>query len=145
ANILVNDEELACLTDFGLTVLIDASSTDTTTSGNPGGCPRWTAPEDFEYHQRSPKSDIFAFACVCFELYTTQAPLPQVKDHAVMHSVMHDVRSPRPAHEIVSDHSWDLMKQCWVGDPAARPSIQQVIDQLERLPGKSFCYCLKHL
>ncbi|KAJ7290099.1 kinase-like domain-containing protein, partial [Mycena rebaudengoi] len=71
ANILVSNAGNACLTDFGLTVLLDTSMSPTR---NGGGCMRWMAPETLdpnswgvENQPRMPASDIYAFACVCLE------------------------------------------------------------------------------
>ncbi|KAJ7058882.1 kinase-like domain-containing protein, partial [Mycena amicta] len=68
-NILVDEDGHACLTDFGLTVLIDVPLTDTT-SGSMGGCDRWKAPEAFQsgHAGRTKAIDIYAFACVCYEV-----------------------------------------------------------------------------
>jgi serine/threonine protein kinase len=72
ANILVSDAENACLTDFGLTVLSDASTSESRPSA---GCARWMAPEllnplnwGVQNRPRTPASDIYAFACVCLEV-----------------------------------------------------------------------------
>nr|GAT53157.1 kinase-like protein [Mycena chlorophos] len=130
ANILVDDQENACLVDFGLTVLIDAISTDTTTSGNRGGNPRWTAPEDFDSQDRSPKSDVFSLGC----LYTDQAPLPQIKDPAVMWSVRQNIRSPHPPRDVVPDYAWLFMESCWDASPTARPDIEEVLATVNGFP-----------
>lgn len=62
----------ACLTDFGLTVLSDA----TTTQINSGaGSVQWMAPEilnptgfGLQQSVRTSASDIYAFGCVCLEV-----------------------------------------------------------------------------
>ncbi|KAF7359798.1 Serine/threonine-protein kinase STY8 [Mycena venus] len=69
-NILIADDGRPCLTDFGLTGLIDpeASSGGAT---KPVGSTRWMAPELFAPpFQPTMASDIWAFACVCCEIWT---------------------------------------------------------------------------
>ncbi|KAJ7471695.1 kinase-like domain-containing protein [Mycena galericulata] len=72
SNILVDDDGHACLTDFGLTVLTDATTTQT---NNGAGSVRWMAPEalhptacGLQDFVRRPASDIYAFGCVCLEV-----------------------------------------------------------------------------
>ncbi|KAJ7149671.1 kinase-like domain-containing protein [Mycena filopes] len=72
ANILVDDGGHACLTDFGLTIVSDASTAQTKTSG---GCVRWMAPEalvpeafGLQNRPRTPASDIYSFGAVCLEV-----------------------------------------------------------------------------
>ncbi|KAF8142446.1 kinase-like domain-containing protein, partial [Mycena galopus ATCC 62051] len=122
ANILVSDAGNACLTDFGLTVLVDTSASQTR---NGGGCVRWMAPETFENHPRTPASDIYAFACVCLELYTGYPPFHGVLflDPAVIFQVAQGNRPNRPAGNVIPDCVWEIMQKCWAHNFADRPSI----------------------
>ncbi|KAJ7141696.1 kinase-like domain-containing protein [Mycena crocata] len=72
SNILVDDAGHACLTDFGLTVLSDATTTQT---NNGAGSVRWMAPETLDpsayglqNHLPTTASDIYAFGCLCLEV-----------------------------------------------------------------------------
>ncbi|KAJ7235848.1 kinase-like domain-containing protein [Mycena rebaudengoi] len=73
ANILITDEWAACLADFGLTHLSDAT---TAATSNRAGSIRWMAPELIDPGHfglnfvRTPASDIYAFGCVCVEVRT---------------------------------------------------------------------------
>ncbi|KAJ7260878.1 kinase-like domain-containing protein [Mycena haematopus] len=75
ANILIKEDWSACLTDFGLSIFSDATSTMST---NRGGSLHWMAPElldpdRFEINfARTPATDVYAFGCVCVELYTAR-------------------------------------------------------------------------
>ncbi|KAJ7659047.1 kinase-like domain-containing protein, partial [Mycena polygramma] len=135
-NILVNDVGHACLTDFGLTVLSDATVTQT---NNGAGSVRWMAPEtlnpsacgltDFA---RTPASDIYAFACVCFELYTGFPPFHRaiLLDVQVMFQVLEGVRPSRPAGDVIPDHIWNIMEQCWAHNFVDRPTILGIVLEL---------------
>lgn len=71
-NILIDDEERACLGDFGLTGLAEATLTQSTTQR---GSTRWMAPElhspksfGLPKFQRTFATDVYAFACVILEV-----------------------------------------------------------------------------
>lgn len=72
ANVLVNDNGEACLTDFGLTIVLYHSNTFTSTYTS-GGTLRYMAPELLEekdgfFGMPSEKSDIYAVAMVVWEV-----------------------------------------------------------------------------
>ncbi|KAJ6480431.1 kinase-like domain-containing protein [Mycena sanguinolenta] len=132
SNILVDDSGSACLTDFGLTVLSDATVTHT---NHGAGSVRWMAPEtlnpaacgltDFA---RTFASDIYAFAC----LYTGFPPFHEavLYDAPVMLQVIDGVRPARPAGNLVPDYMWNIMQQCWAHDFAERPTILGIVLEL---------------
>ncbi|EDR08211.1 uncharacterized protein LACBIDRAFT_297628 [Laccaria bicolor S238N-H82] len=73
-NVLVNRSGRGCLADFGLANLVDENipswtSTETTGHQN-GGTLRWQAPELISegLAKATPASDIYSFACVCYEV-----------------------------------------------------------------------------
>jgi serine/threonine protein kinase len=71
-NILITDERRACLADFGLATTSESQvlNLSSFSAVRLGGTLRWTAPEllDSTQNNNSTKSDIFAFACVCYEV-----------------------------------------------------------------------------
>ena len=76
-NVLVNRSGRGCLADFGLANLVDEdvlrwTSIQTTGHGSSGTL-RWQAPElidppSDESAKATPASDIYSFACVCYEV-----------------------------------------------------------------------------
>ncbi|KAF8158808.1 kinase-like domain-containing protein, partial [Mycena galopus ATCC 62051] len=141
SNILVDDSGSACLTDFGLTVLSDATATQT---NHGAGSVRWMAPETLSPSAcgltdfvRTPASDIYAFACVCLELYTGFPPFHDavLYDAPVMLQVIDGVRPGRPAGDLIPDHIWNIMQQCWAHDFAERPSILGIVLELHSTSG----------
>ena len=71
-NILVSSSREAKIADFGLANFANMSATYTTKRI---GTPRWMAPElmdKSQKFQRTTKSDIFAFACIAFEVAIQQ-------------------------------------------------------------------------
>ena len=71
-NILVTDRGHACLADFGLSRMIDNGTVAFTGSQSIdskfAGTPAWMAPELHRGEKATFKSDIYAFACVCYEV-----------------------------------------------------------------------------
>ncbi|KAF7336067.1 Kinase-like protein [Mycena sanguinolenta] len=83
-NILISNEGNASLSDFGLATSIedaDSTTAGVTTSSNRAGSVRWFAPELIDPTRfgctkfiRTKASDVYAYACVCLELYTRNPP-----------------------------------------------------------------------
>ncbi|KAJ7353598.1 kinase-like domain-containing protein, partial [Mycena albidolilacea] len=99
-NILVKGDWSACLTDFGLSIFSDATST---TSTNQGGSLYWMAPELLDPSQfglnfaRTPATDVYAFGCVCFELYTGRPPFSSLREPGAMNKILNNERPQRPS------------------------------------------------
>ncbi|KAJ7107508.1 kinase-like domain-containing protein, partial [Mycena epipterygia] len=144
-NILISDDNSACLSDFGLaTSVSDAESTTAmTSSSNHGGSVRWFAPELISptafgcgKFVRTPASDVYAYACVCVELYTGSPPLSNVKpDIAAMLRVIQGDRPERPAD--MSEQLWRLVTAAWAADSHVRPNIHDIVSAFSAFPTSS--------
>ncbi|KAJ7145858.1 kinase-like domain-containing protein [Mycena epipterygia] len=103
ANILITAEWNACLADFGLTSLSDA--TTATHTSHRAGSIRWMAPELIDPERfghrfaRTPATDIYAFGCVCLELYTGRPPFADLSETATLLKVINGDRPVRPSGE----------------------------------------------
>ncbi|KAF7299457.1 Kinase-like protein [Mycena indigotica] len=146
SNILIDDDGHACLTDFGLTVLSDA----TTQTQHGAGSVRWMAPEilnptacGLEKFAKTTASDIYAFACVCLELYTGFPPFHAeiLHDAPVILQVMAGVRPSKPDDAAIPDYVWEIMQQSWSHNHADRPTILGIVLELamhERVVERDF-------
>ncbi|KAF9468989.1 kinase-like domain-containing protein [Collybia nuda] len=139
-NILIDDQWQACLADFGLTVVSEATLATHTSNGH--GSTRWMAPElhdpesfGFDRFLRTSASDIYALGCVCLEVYTGRAPFMNISnDTTVMLQVVRGIRPHRPppdASRQMSDDVWNLIVQCWMQNPAERLNIRKFIETTE--------------
>ncbi|KAJ6460244.1 kinase-like domain-containing protein, partial [Mycena sanguinolenta] len=140
-NILVTRENRACIADFGLSSLGDTPGlweTSTDCSSGSGGI-IILAPEliigDTEPHFGS---DVYAFACLCYQTLTARAPFSELFGPAmVLLRVLDGYRPIRPDSWPVTpvlDNLWNLVQDCWKEHSTERPLIGQVV---ERLTGPS--------
>ncbi|KAJ7833623.1 kinase-like domain-containing protein [Mycena olivaceomarginata] len=102
ANILVTPSQRACIADFGLSTIAEAMTvrfTHTTATAR-GGTPRYQAPELIELGSAVRNhygSDVYAFACVCYEIVADKPPFHEIRsDMAVAMGVLKGDRPPRP-------------------------------------------------
>ncbi|KAJ7656681.1 kinase-like domain-containing protein [Mycena rosella] len=135
ANILITPEWSACLADFGLTSFSDATATHTSTRA---GSLRWMAPELIHpghfgkrFVRRTPATDVYAFACVCLELYTGRPPFADFSETVTLLTVINGDRPDRPSGEpAMSEALWQHVNECWAQDSALRPATDSVVYQM---------------
>ncbi|KAF9070248.1 kinase-like protein, partial [Rhodocollybia butyracea] len=130
-NILVNEKGHACLTDFGLTAFIE-SDTSVKSSASRSGSPHWMAPELWHPEEfgmtkfrRTPASDIYAYACVCCEVWSEGSPpFPNIAaPTSIMFEVLEGKRTERPSNNqgvVMPDSLWQLTQLCWAQQPHER-------------------------
>ncbi|KAG6916552.1 hypothetical protein DXG01_006378 [Tephrocybe rancida] len=147
-NILVNDEGRACLADFGISsVYFDSKIAvwkSQTSGASKGGTVRWQAPELFDIRddnivRNNPKTDVYACACVCYEILAGDIPFSHIpSDTAVALQIMSGARPARPAnpspwrHWGLNENIWSLIQQCWDTNPTVRPGMEEVVARLTR-------------
>ncbi|KAG5333491.1 hypothetical protein C0989_005675 [Termitomyces sp. Mn162] len=147
SNVLVDDQGMARVADFGISSISDPQIlTLTSHSGfaSNGGTVRWQAPELITMHDdmavsNNKPSDIYAWACVCYEIFTGRIPLDHLANDAavVYHVAFKGTRPSRPSNSSPSWTSWGLtteiwsiMEDCWKAEPTDRPTISSVLRRL---------------
>ncbi|CAL1710290.1 unnamed protein product [Somion occarium] len=129
ANILIDEDLHVRLADFGLAVLADAS-TSSGISTRSGGAARWCSPEVLKGEPSSLESDIYAFGCVCVELYTLNYPFPEFNDAQAVAKILNGVRPRCPSPDTgIQPYIWFLARRCW-SITSCRPDISAVIHAL---------------
>ncbi|KAF7366679.1 Kinase-like protein [Mycena sanguinolenta] len=135
-NILIKEDWSACLADFGLSVFLDATSSMST---NRGGSLYWMAPELLDPERigdkctRSTASDVYAFGCVCFELYTGRPPFAHLPEPGAMMQVIMNKRPVRPSSSTISDILWEYITAYWKDIPSDRPGTEIVVQNMKSL------------
>lgn len=128
-NVLVADDGHALLTNFSCSAM---PSIDTTTSPG-GGDIRWMAPERILGGGKvTVKGDVWAFGMTMLELFSGKPPFSDPT--GMMQIVVRITQGPlplQPAH--MADDWWDLCTSCWKRQPASRPTMSTLVQQIEEL------------
>ncbi|KAG6828226.1 hypothetical protein H0H92_008759, partial [Tricholoma furcatifolium] len=147
-NILINEFERACIADFGLSSVSDKEIltwTSHSSLNSKGGTVRWQAPELFDPEGEEDilntnASDIYAWACVAYEIFAGQLPFAHItREATIVNRVRNGQRLDRPLDASLSwnvwgltEEIWALMETCWDFDPTRRPTIDVIIECFER-------------
>ncbi|EIN12036.1 kinase-like protein, partial [Punctularia strigosozonata HHB-11173 SS5] len=133
ANVLVDDEGRAQLTDFGLTAVMYESDAigGLTTASFHDGSSRWMAPELYVGSVRlTPESDVYAFSMLLFEIYAGQPPFHSCRTDAQVFLMV--LRGERPVRTVeatlngLAPQTWGLMEKCWAQRPGDRPNLYDI-------------------
>ncbi|KAJ7325850.1 kinase-like protein [Mycena albidolilacea] len=133
-NILITPAGRACIADFRRSSI--ASPGFLSFSSNHGaGTLRYAAPEFLrDRTQGSFGTDVYAFGCVCYHIFTGKVPFSEVRtERAVFLQVVDGSRPTWPASRPrtrVLDNLWDLIQGCWKQNPIERLTAQQIIQRL---------------
>ncbi|KAG5653804.1 hypothetical protein H0H81_010474 [Sphagnurus paluster] len=144
-NILVSKSGVARIADFGLSSISDSRILAWTSNSSPaskGGTTRYRAPEQFDPAEdtdpkNSTASDVYAWACVCYEIFSGKIPFGVLKDPTVILRVQQGRRPARPQDGSepwtewgLTEDIWALMEEGWVQDPSLRPTVEQLLERL---------------
>uniref|UniRef100_A0A8B9QEC2 non-specific protein-tyrosine kinase n=1 Tax=Apteryx owenii TaxID=8824 RepID=A0A8B9QEC2_APTOW len=128
ANILVGDNLVCKIADFGLARLIEDNEY---TARQGAKFPiKWTAPEAALYGKFTIKSDVWSFGILLTELVTKgRVPYPGMNNREVLEQVERGYRMQCPGSCPPSLH--DVMVQCWKREPEERPTFEYLQSFLE--------------
>ncbi|PVF99287.1 kinase-like protein, partial [Serendipita vermifera] len=143
ANILIDNEGVARLSDFGLAHLATSGEVTLGSAGN-GATIRYAAPEirspaDDEASTRATKeSDIYSLACIAYEFVYRK--LPFAEKPTIQTIIAAGYNHIPPARRDSEDSSvmgpqtlyyWDLLESCWDETPSRRPDITAFCDHID--------------
>ena len=142
-NVMVDVDGNARLADIGLLTVISGSTHPVTTTSSEGaGTMRWMSPELLDPKRFGSKnarptkeSDCYALGMVILEVLTGQAPFPHCNNVVVTRKIIEGERPDRvqgPEALWFTHDLWGLLKQCWSPKPKLRPTVESVLERLER-------------
>uniref|UniRef100_A0A663ETL8 Tyrosine-protein kinase n=1 Tax=Aquila chrysaetos chrysaetos TaxID=223781 RepID=A0A663ETL8_AQUCH len=128
ANILVGDNLVCKIADFGLARLIEDNEY---TARQGAKFPiKWTAPEAALFGKFTIKSDVWSFGILLTELVTKgRVPYPGMNNREVLEQVERGYRMQCPGNCPPSLH--EVMVQCWKREPEERPTFEYLQSFLE--------------
>ncbi|KAF8772877.1 hypothetical protein HU200_005268 [Digitaria exilis] len=134
ANILLDNDMVPKITDFGISRCFDEKQTHVVTSKIIGTAGYLA--EEFIYDGKlSFKSDIYSLGVIIIEILTAKKESPDVKD--VLERWWHKVEKSQKEQQLEQIRlCTKLGQRCLAKDPAKRPSIHSVINVLEQTETK---------
>ncbi|CAE6493226.1 unnamed protein product [Rhizoctonia solani] len=147
ANVLISDEGLPVLTDFGNSLMVDQTMKFTHTTSVGARTVRWAAAEIIqESSPHSEASDVYALGMnIRFrmstakqEVATGKLPYDDKKEHTIIYLVVVKKEVPdRPEKMFFRSESrdqlWELLLRCWSFEPTARPSAVEVTEVMKTI------------
>lgn len=131
SNILIDEEERLVISDFGIST---SQSTDhLTLPGMAMGTPEYMSPEQCQGFTITPRSDIYSFGIILYELLTGKPPFSANTPVATAYKQVNE--EPVPVASIRKDTPPQLaaiVETCIAKNPDARfASMEQVLDALD--------------
>ncbi|CAB4014881.1 ephrin type-A receptor 5 isoform X5, partial [Paramuricea clavata] len=125
-NILVNDDLLCKIADFGLSRSLGDEGSDGEYSISGGKIPvRWTAPEVIAYRKFSSSSDVWSYGILLWEIMSFgDRPYWEWDNTKVMKEVENGFRLPPPKDCPRGIHN--LMLSCWKANRSERPKFEHI-------------------
>lgn len=132
-NILVDHNKNTKISDFGLSRNLKDIGGEMYEQKTKGALPiRWMAPESLYFSVFTPKSDVWGFGILMWEIVTLgSTPYPGMGAREVMRRVRDGYRLERPAH--CHPDLYLIIQKCWAGDMNKRPDFSELRKELAKL------------
>ena len=124
-NILLNDEGVAKLGDFGVSAQLTNSISKKVSKI---GTPYWMSPEVISQNSYDSKCDIWSLGITCIELAEGEPPYSEVRTFLVMKKILNN-----PPKGLTNPNLWssdfnDFVEKCLIFNPAERPTATQLLN-----------------
>ncbi|KIO22950.1 hypothetical protein M407DRAFT_114195 [Tulasnella calospora MUT 4182] len=129
-NVIVQDNLVAALCDFGISKIHVEQHTGLTTSGKTGGTSGYQAKELLGEDPATPATDVYAFGGLILAAMSGKQPFWNKKPSSTIIAVFQDKTPARPDHPQLpaNDPLWNLLLTCWSGEPLRRPHMSKVLE-----------------
>src|SRR5579871_265798 len=128
ANVLINDEGLLKIVDFGVAAAQREGDTQLTRTGYVIGSPKYMAPEQILGKKVDERADIYALGVILYEMLTGVPPYSRGDHMAVMYQhVQGKARPPQEVNPALPANLAEVVVKCMAVDKAKR---YQTMDEL---------------
>ena len=130
-NVMVTDEGVVKIVDFGLAKMAESSLTKT---GKTLGTTMYMSPEQARGEKVDFRTDIWSLAVVLYEMLTGKQPFRADYDAAVLYQVVNEEpESLRSLRDDIPESVVGVVEKCLGKDPAQRyQSIQEIVGELSK-------------
>ncbi|XP_022777787.1 fibroblast growth factor receptor-like [Stylophora pistillata] len=127
-NVLLDEENVAMVSDFGLSRDVYESGEYESTTG--GMLPvRWMALESLEDYTYNTKTDVWSFGVLLWEIESGgKMPYSGLGGMEIIEFLKAGQILAKP--DGCPDEIYDIMKSCWSLDPTKRPSFSELLESL---------------
>ncbi|CUA67207.1 Serine/threonine-protein kinase SKM1 [Rhizoctonia solani] len=138
ANVLISDEGIPLLTDFGNALLAQYTLKFTQTTSTNSLTIRWAAPELIEESSEHNKAtDVYALGMTIYEALTGKVPYHGRSETSTMYLVTMRKTPPERPQSMCGPHKtgdqlWNLLR-CWFFEPTERPSSAEVLSVIRTI------------
>ncbi|MFM2421277.1 MAG: hypothetical protein RL385_6000, partial [Pseudomonadota bacterium] len=132
-NVLLHEEHLLKLTDFGIADMVDPSMSAMTATGQILGSPAHMAPEQVEGGQCDARTDVFALGTILYWLATGELPFTGKNPHQVLKRVVEaSPIDPLLVRPRIGRPLRDIILRCMEKDPQRRYQTADALEQALR-------------
>jgi serine/threonine-protein kinase len=135
-NILINDDGLAKIVDFGLAAAVSHTDSRLTRSGAVVGTPTYMAPEQVRGGSLDARTDIYSLGVIMYEIFTSRPPyLGQDPLSILYQHVEGNPTPPRTINGAIAPALEAVILKAMAVDPTQRfQSIDELREELDTLP-----------
>jgi eukaryotic-like serine/threonine-protein kinase len=137
ANVLINDDSLVKIVDFGVAAARASGDTQLTRTGYVIGSPKYMAPEQILGKKVDEKADVYSLGVILYEMLTGLAPYTRGDHMSVMYQhVQGKAKRARELNPNIPPELSDLVSRCMAVDKSKRfPSMVELRQALEAFDG----------
>lgn len=125
-NVLLDNDKLPKICDFGLSRTRELQSNLTKTVGTP----QWMAPELVKCSDYDESIDVYAYGVVLWEMLTDLVPFEGKETFQIVYILLSDP-NPHPIPDGSPEPLSKLIQNCVSQDPKSRPSFADIISEFE--------------